>query len=198
MSSLTSTTSLTRRNSARRNRRVRARDPRSGSGRRDHGVVQSARPQFFLIPNLPDTPPFGNDLVWLSETLPAAGRSAETSRGDDAFETAAVRCSGAQSEEAHRGWCPHRVRDRRRIGAPYGWSAHAEIADMVAAGMTPAQVIVAATRVGGGLAPRCARIARARQERRLHRPQRQPSREHREHATHLAGTCAGGRSIERH
>ena len=32
------------------------------------------------------------------------------------------------------------------IGAPYGWSAHAEIADMVAAGMTPAQVIVAATR----------------------------------------------------
>jgi imidazolonepropionase-like amidohydrolase len=32
------------------------------------------------------------------------------------------------------------------IGAPYGWSAHAEIADMVAAGMTPMQVIVAATR----------------------------------------------------
>jgi len=32
------------------------------------------------------------------------------------------------------------------IGAPYGWSAHAEIADMVAAGMTPAQAIVAATR----------------------------------------------------
>ena len=32
------------------------------------------------------------------------------------------------------------------IGAPYGWSAHAEIADMVAAGMTPTQVIVAATR----------------------------------------------------
>jgi imidazolonepropionase-like amidohydrolase len=32
------------------------------------------------------------------------------------------------------------------IGAPYGWSAHAEMADMVAAGMTPAQVIVAATR----------------------------------------------------
>ena len=31
-------------------------------------------------------------------------------------------------------------------GAPYGWSAHAEIADMVAAGMTPAQAIVAATR----------------------------------------------------
>jgi imidazolonepropionase-like amidohydrolase len=32
------------------------------------------------------------------------------------------------------------------IGAPYGWSAHAEIADMVTAGMTPMQVVVAATR----------------------------------------------------
>jgi imidazolonepropionase-like amidohydrolase len=32
------------------------------------------------------------------------------------------------------------------VGAPYGWSAHAEMVDMVAAGMTPAQVIAAATR----------------------------------------------------
>jgi imidazolonepropionase-like amidohydrolase len=32
------------------------------------------------------------------------------------------------------------------VGAPYGWSAHAELADMVAAGMTPAQVLAAATR----------------------------------------------------
>ena len=32
------------------------------------------------------------------------------------------------------------------VGAPYGYSAHAELADMVAAGMTPAEVLVAATR----------------------------------------------------
>jgi imidazolonepropionase-like amidohydrolase len=32
------------------------------------------------------------------------------------------------------------------VGAPYGFSAHAELADMVAAGMTPANVIAAATR----------------------------------------------------
>ena len=31
-------------------------------------------------------------------------------------------------------------------GATSGWNPHAEMADMVAAGMTPAQVIVAATR----------------------------------------------------
>ena len=32
------------------------------------------------------------------------------------------------------------------VGAPYGYSAHTELADMVAAGMTPANAIVAATR----------------------------------------------------
>ena len=69
VSSLTSTTSLTRRNSC------------AGIDGFAHGIrdlevddeimaLFKARPQFFLIPNLPDTPPFGNDLVWLSETLP--------------------------------------------------------------------------------------------------------------------------------
>jgi len=37
------------------------------------------------------------------------------------------------------------------IGAPYGWSAHAELADMVAAGMTPAQVLNAATRTAADI-----------------------------------------------
>jgi imidazolonepropionase-like amidohydrolase len=32
------------------------------------------------------------------------------------------------------------------VGAPYGYSAHTELADMVAAGMTPSQALVAATR----------------------------------------------------
>jgi imidazolonepropionase-like amidohydrolase len=31
------------------------------------------------------------------------------------------------------------------VGAPIGWSAHAELADMVEAGLSPAQAIVAAT-----------------------------------------------------
>jgi imidazolonepropionase-like amidohydrolase len=47
-------------------------------------------------------------------------------------------------------------------GVSVGWPAHAELADMVAAGMTPAQVIVAATKTSaaileldrlGGIAP---------------------------------------------
>jgi imidazolonepropionase-like amidohydrolase len=37
------------------------------------------------------------------------------------------------------------------VGAPYGWSAHAELADMVAAGMTPAAAIVAATRTSADI-----------------------------------------------
>jgi imidazolonepropionase-like amidohydrolase len=32
------------------------------------------------------------------------------------------------------------------VGAPYGYSAHTELADMVAAGMTPVDAIIAATR----------------------------------------------------
>ena len=30
------------------------------------------RPQVFVIPNLPDTPPSQADLAWLSETLPSS------------------------------------------------------------------------------------------------------------------------------
>ncbi len=37
------------------------------------------------------------------------------------------------------------------VGAPYGWSAHAELADMVAAGLAPHQVLVAATSTSAGI-----------------------------------------------
>jgi imidazolonepropionase-like amidohydrolase len=36
-------------------------------------------------------------------------------------------------------------------GVSVGWTAHAELADMVTAGMTPAQVIVAATRTSAAI-----------------------------------------------
>jgi len=106
-----------------------------------------ARPQVFVIPNLPDTPPFGNDLVWLSETLPssqieAAKRAAATSLGRPRLfdvQARSLRKLTAAGVRIAFG-------TDAGIGAPYGWSAHAEIADMVAAGMTPMQVIVAATR----------------------------------------------------
>ncbi len=105
------------------------------------------RPQVFVIPNLPDTPPSQADLAWLSETLPSSAiedlkRTAVVSparpRLFDAQARSLARLSAAGVRIAFG--------TDAGVGAPYGWSAHAEIADMVAAGMTPAQAIVAATR----------------------------------------------------
>jgi imidazolonepropionase-like amidohydrolase len=106
-----------------------------------------ARPQVFVIPNLPDTPPFGPDLPWLSETLPpsqieALKRAAATTlarpRSFDVQARSLKKLAAAGVRIAFE--------TDAGIGAPYGWSAHAEIADMVTAGMTPMQVVVAATR----------------------------------------------------
>lgn len=106
-----------------------------------------ARPQVFVIPNLPDTPPSGNDLVWLSETLPpsqieALKRTAATSLGRPRLFDVQARSLKKLTTAGVR----IAFGTDAGIGAPYGWSAHAEMADMVAAGMTPMQVIVAATR----------------------------------------------------
>ena len=106
-----------------------------------------ARPQFFLIPNLPDTPPFGNDLVWLSETLPSAQiealkRVAATNLGRPRLFDVQAR----SLKKLNAAGVRIAFGTDAGIGPPYGWSAHSEIADMVAAGMTPMQVIVAATR----------------------------------------------------
>jgi len=106
-----------------------------------------ARPHVFVIPNLPDTPPSSNDLVWLSETLPppqieALKRTAATTPvRPRLFETQARSLKRLAAAGVRIAFGTD-----AGIGAPYGWSAHAEMADMVAAGMTPAQVIVAATR----------------------------------------------------
>jgi imidazolonepropionase-like amidohydrolase len=101
----------------------------------------------FVIPNLPDTPPSSNDLVWLSETLPPA--QIEALRRAAATTPTRPRLFEIQARSLKK-LVGSGVRiafgTDAGIGAPYGWSAHAEMADMVAAGMTPAQVIVAATR----------------------------------------------------
>jgi len=105
------------------------------------------RPDVFVIPNLPDTPPSQGDLAWLSETLPPRAieelkRTApEKPLRPVLFATQArslARLSAAGVRIAFG--------TDAGVGAPYGWSAHAELADMVAAGMTPAQALIAATR----------------------------------------------------
>src|SRR5688572_24594108 len=105
------------------------------------------RPQVFVIPNLPDTPPSLADLEWLSETLPV--RAIEEMKKTAVATPARPRLFEVQARSlAKLSAAGVRIAfgTDAGVGAPYGFSAHAELADMVAAGMTPADVIVAATR----------------------------------------------------
>ena len=82
-----------------------------------------------------------------------------------------------QSREAQCSGREHRLRDGRqnRLGA------HVEMADMVAAGMTPAQVIVAATRTSAEIL-RLTDVRAIRQERGFHRAGRESAGRHHQHA----------------
>jgi imidazolonepropionase-like amidohydrolase len=105
------------------------------------------RPQVFVIPNLPDTLPSTRDLEWLSETLPPQQIEAMKKTASAAparprlFEVQARNLAKLTAAGVRIGFGTD-----AGVGAPYGYSAHTELADMVAAGMTPSQVIVAATR----------------------------------------------------
>jgi imidazolonepropionase-like amidohydrolase len=105
------------------------------------------RPQVFVIPNLPDTPPSTTDVDWLSETLPSPAiaelrKTAVASPSRPRLFEPQARSLAKLSAAGVR----IAFGTDAGVGAPYGFSAHAELADMVAAGMTPADVIVAATR----------------------------------------------------
>jgi imidazolonepropionase-like amidohydrolase len=102
------------------------------------------RPNVFLIPNLPDRG-IGTDLAWLSATVAPEQlekmRAAEASRKPGVPETFAIQARNLAKLNAAG------VRIGMGTDGPSsGWNPHVELADMVAAGMTPAQVIVAATR----------------------------------------------------
>jgi imidazolonepropionase-like amidohydrolase len=100
------------------------------------------RPGFILVPNLPDRG-VADDLGWLGETVPAA-QLAELQAGatnrPDVQKTFALQ---ARNLVAVAGTG---VRIALGTDGSAAWSHHLEMEDMVAAGMAPAQVIVAATR----------------------------------------------------
>jgi len=100
------------------------------------------RPHVVLVPNLPDRG-VKTDLSWLAEALPAAelgklqaasvdNPNAQRSFGIQARNLAKLNAAGMRIALGTDG-----------AGL---WSHHLEMADMVATGMTPAQVIVASTR----------------------------------------------------
>lgn len=113
------------------------------------------RPNVFVIPNLPDIGTGLQDPAWLGETVPAA----EVKRLTDAFQNR----SPADAKKATDFFAVQARNLKRlsdagaRIGfgtdssTTVGWTDHEELADMVTAGMTPAQVITAATKTSAGI-----------------------------------------------
>ena len=99
-------------------------------------------PNVVLVPNLPGRG-VAEDMSWLSETLPPDQATAIQSRTVD--NPAAQEAFGIQARNLARLHAEG-VRVAFGTDGAAGWSPHAEMADMVAAGMTPADVIVSATR----------------------------------------------------
>lgn len=105
-------------------------------------AMMKARPQVVLIPNMPDRG-VPTDLTWLKGRVPAAALeklqaasaprpAAQQTFGIQARNLAKLSAAGVKIAMGTDGFSP--------------WSQHVEMEDMVASGMTPAQVIVAATR----------------------------------------------------
>lgn len=102
------------------------------------------RPHVFVLPNLPDTPPGAHDVASLAGTLPAE-QLAAIERAANPVRPALFAVQARSLPRLHAAGVKIGFGTDAGIGAPYGWSAHAELADMVAAGLTPSQAIVAAT-----------------------------------------------------
>jgi imidazolonepropionase-like amidohydrolase len=112
-------------------------------------AMMKERPEVFVIPNLPDRGA-AEDLSWLSDTVPAAeiqrmrdeaaNRKPETARQlRDLFDIQARNLARLNAAGARIGFGTD-------AGISVAWNAHTELADMVAAGMTPAQAIAAASK----------------------------------------------------
>ena len=111
-----------------------------------------ARPRVFVIPNLPDTPPSSLDLPWLSETLPSSQIDAlKRAAATTPIRPRLFEVQARSLKKLAAAGVPIAFGTDAGVGGPYGWAAHAELADMVAAGMTPSQVIVAATSTSAGI-----------------------------------------------
>ena len=117
----------------------------------DEFMAQLKQRRVFFTPNLPDRPVTAEDLPLIAETLPAAQvqqlRSEITNRKpDDGAD--AIRLFKIQARNLKRINDAHvaTIGLGTDSGVSIGWTVHTELADMVEAGMTPAEVITAATK----------------------------------------------------
>ncbi len=107
-------------------------------------ALVKARPNVVLIPNMPDRGVVG-DYSWLKGSLPDG-------------EVAKLQAAATDRPQAHATWSIQGRNLKKMADAGMtiavgtdgntAWAPHVEMEDMVAAGMTPSQVIVAATRNG--------------------------------------------------
>jgi imidazolonepropionase-like amidohydrolase len=101
------------------------------------------RPDVVLVPNLPDRG-VASDVNWLRGSVPdAQWQELQASAGAERPEAQAA--FGVQARNLAR-LNAEGVRIALGTDGNVPWAAHLEMADMVAAGMTPAEVITAATR----------------------------------------------------
>ena len=116
------------------------------------------RPNVFVIPNLPDIGTALQDPEWVktvSETVPPAEvkkmQDALASRTPDAVKKAND-FYAVQARNLKRLFdAGVRIGFGTDSSTGIGWTDHEELADMVMAGLTPAQVIVAATKTSAGI-----------------------------------------------
>jgi imidazolonepropionase-like amidohydrolase len=117
----------------------------------DEFLAQLKQRRVFFTPNLPERPVSADDIPLIAETLPAAqvqqlrAEIASRKPGDGAEQ---IRLFGIQARNLKRINDAHvaNIGLGTDSGVSIGWTTHTELADMVEAGMTPAQVIVAATK----------------------------------------------------
>jgi imidazolonepropionase-like amidohydrolase len=103
-----------------------------------------------VIPNLPERETTEQDFQFAAETVPAAQikrmRDAEAGRKPEAVQRAREFYGIQARNLAKLSASGVRIGFGTDSSAEVGWNAHQEMTDMVAAGMTAAQVLVAATR----------------------------------------------------
>jgi imidazolonepropionase-like amidohydrolase len=107
-------------------------------------ALLKARPAFVLIPNMPDRGVVA-DYGWLKGRIPDGEQQKIQAAATDRPQVAATWAIQARNlkKMSDAG-----VRITVGTDGNTPWAPHVEMADMVAAGMTPSQVIVAATRNG--------------------------------------------------
>jgi imidazolonepropionase-like amidohydrolase len=103
-----------------------------------------------VIPNLPERETTEQDFQFAAETVPAGQikrmRDAEAGRKPEAVQRAREFYGIQARNLAKLNASGVRIGFGTDSSAEVGWNAHQEMTDMVAAGMTPAQVLVAATK----------------------------------------------------